>query len=269
MCGRVVLGVSGGIAAYKSAEILRGLQRAGCEVRVVMTRNATEFLNPRTLAVLSGHPVEVSQWDRPNEPGVDHVEIARWADLFLVAPATADVLAKMASGVADDALTTYHLAHRTAVAVAPAMNTFMWRHPAIREAVERLVGRGVSIIPPGKGPLACGDEGEGRLAEVEKIVDAALNLLPGRGPLAGLRIVVTAGPTRESVDAVRILTNRSSGRQGVALAEAARTLGATVTLLHGPVSVALPPGVECLGFETADDLGRLLGNNYTSHIAYN
>lgn len=258
MPGRVVLGVSGGIAAYKSVEILRGLQRAGCTVRVIMTAHATEFVHPRTFAVLSGHPVEVDQWDQPTAAGVDHVELSHWADLLLVAPATANVLAKMAAGIADDALTTYHLAHRRTVAVAPAMNTFMWRHPATREALARLQSRGVHVIPPGEGELACGDEGEGRLAEVEAVVDAALRLLPPRGPLAGLRVVVTAGPTREPVDAVRVLSNRSSGRMGCALAAAARELGATVTLLHGPIAVPVPPGVEAVRFDTAGELGELL-----------
>ncbi len=261
MGGRVVLGVSGGIAAYKAVEILRELQRAGCPVRVVMTHHATEFVHPRTFAVLSGHPVEVGQFEGPAGPGVDHVERSRWADLFLVAPATADVLAKMAAGIADDALTTYHLAHRRAVAVAPAMNEFMWRHPATRESLRRLEARGVAVIPPDGGPLACGDSGEGRLAAVARIVDSALGLLPMRGALAGLRILVTAGPTREPVDAVRVLTNRSSGRMGVALAAAARRMGAEVVLLHGPMAVPVPPGVEAVRFETAAELEGLLAQH--------
>ncbi len=258
MNGRVVLGVSGGIAAYKSVEILRELQRAGCAVRVIMTLHATEFLNPRTHAVLSGHPVEIDQFDRPLEPGVDHVERSRWADLLLVAPATANVLGKMAAGIADDALTTAYLAHRRAVLVAPAMNEHMWRHAATRAALERLRERGVGVVEPEGGALACGESGEGRLAPVERIVAAALRAIPPRGPLAGLHLLVTAGPTREPVDAVRVLTNRSSGRMGVALASEARRLGARVTLLYGPMAVPVPPGVEAVPFQTAAELGEAL-----------
>ncbi len=258
MDGRVVLGVSGGIAAYRAVELLRELQREGCSVRVIMTRHAAEFVTPRTFAVLSGHPVEVDQWSEPTRPGVDHVELARWADVLVVAPATANLLAKMAAGVADDALTTYHLAHRREVVVAPAMNTHMWRHPATREAVERLRARGVKVVPPAAGPLACGDEGEGRLAPVPRIVEAALARLPRRGPLAGLSVLVTSGPTREPVDAVRVLTNRSSGRMGSALAAEARRLGAEVTLIHGPQWVPPPPGVHAVPVETAAGMGRAL-----------
>ena len=258
MGGRVVLGVSGGIAAYKAVEILRELQRAGCDIEVVMTRHAAEFVHPRTFAVLSGRPVEIDPFDPPVRPGVDHVARARRADLLLVAPATANVLAKMAAGIADDALTTFCLAHRRAVCVAPAMNEAMWRHPATREALQRLEGRGVAVVAPAAGSLACGDAGEGRLAPVGRIVDRALGLLPLRGPLEGVRLLVTAGPTREPVDAVRVLTNRSSGRMGVALAAEGRRLGARVTLLHGAISVPVPPGVEAARFETAAELAALL-----------
>ena len=258
MGGRVVLGVSGGIAAYKSVEILRLLRRRGTAVRVIMTRHAAEFVHPRSFAVLSGHPVEVDQWSRPTEPGVDHVELSRWADLLLIAPATANLLGKLAAGVADDALTTYALAHRRELLLAPAMNTVMWRQAAVQQALAALRGRGVHVVEPGAGELACGDEGEGRLAEPERIVDAALGLLPRRGPLAGLRILVTAGPTREPVDLVRVLTNRSSGRMGVALALVASDLGAHVTLLHGPLGVPLPLGVEWHRVETAAEMGAAL-----------
>ncbi|NOZ78839.1 MAG: bifunctional phosphopantothenoylcysteine decarboxylase/phosphopantothenate--cysteine ligase CoaBC [Acidobacteria bacterium] len=258
MRGRIVLGVSGGIAAYKSVEILRLLEKRGCGVRVIMTRHATEFVNPRTFAVLSGFPVQVSQWDSPTMPGVDHVELSHWADLLLVAPATANVAVKMATGIADDALSTYALAHRRRVLVAPAMNTVMWRQPAVQEALSKLSSRGAVIVTPESGELACGDTGQGRLAPVEEIAHRALSMLPPRGPLAGLRILVTAGPTREPVDGVRVLTNRSSGRMGVALAQAAADLGASVDLLHGPLGVALPLGVRPHGVETAREMEEVL-----------
>lgn len=260
MRGRVVLGVCGGIAAYKSVEILRLLVQRGCDVRVIMTAHATEFVNPRTFAVLSGQPVEVDQWAAPTVPGVDHVELSHWSDLLLVAPATANVIGKMAAGIADDALSTYCLAHRRKILVAPAMNTIMWRQPAVQEAVETLSRRGAVVVGPSAGNLACGDEGEGRLAAPETVVHAALGLLPARGPLAGLRVLVTAGPTREPVDAVRVLSNRSSGRMGVALAQAARDMGALTTLVHGPLSVPLPLGTENVAVETAAEMGEELAN---------
>ncbi len=267
MGGHVVLGISGGIAAYKSVEILRSLVRRGAGVRAIMTRHATEFVHPRTFAVLSGHPVEVDQWSRPTEPGVDHVELSRWADLLLIAPATANILAKLAAGVADDALTTYALAHRGTLLLAPAMNTVMWAKPAVRQALSVLRERGAHVVEPGSGELACGDEGEGRLADPERIVDAALRLLPRRGPLAGLGVLVTAGPTREPVDLVRVLTNRSSGRMGVALAQAAADLGARVTLLHGPLGVPRPLGVACHRVETAAEMGAALERMAPRHHA--
>ncbi len=258
MRGRVVLGVSGGIAAYKAVEILRLLVKRGCDVRVVMTPHATEFVHPRTFAVLSGFPVQVSQWDTPTLPGVDHVELSRWADLLVVAPATADLIAKMAAGIADDALSTYHLAHRRGLLIAPAMNTVMWWQPAVREALDTLSARGAAIVTPTSGELACGDTGEGRLAPVEEIVHRALGMLPPSGVLANLRILVTAGPTWEPVDAVRVLTNRSSGRMGIALAQAAADLGASVDLVHGPVSVPLPLGVRPHAVRTARQMGTAL-----------
>ncbi len=258
MAGRVVLGVSGGIAAFKSVELLRELIRHDVEVRVILTPHATEFVHPRTFAVLSGHPVEVDQWARPAEPGVDHVELSHWADLLLMAPATANLMAKLAAGIADNALTTYALAHRRRVLVAPAMNTVMWRQPATVAAMATLVGRGVAVVEPEPGMLACGDEGEGRLAPVRAILDQALHLLPRRGPLAGLKVLVSAGPTREAIDLVRVITNRSSGRMGVALAAEARRLGAEVVLLHGPLAVAPPAGVEAVAVDSAAEMGDAL-----------
>ncbi|MCP4901354.1 MAG: bifunctional phosphopantothenoylcysteine decarboxylase/phosphopantothenate--cysteine ligase CoaBC [bacterium] len=256
--GRVVLGVSGGIAAYKAVDILRELQRHGVEVRVIMTGHAAEFVSPRTFAVLSDHEVEVDQWSRPTEPGVDHVALSHWADLLLIAPATANTLAKMAAGIADDALATYHLAHRRKILVAPAMNTVMWHHPATQDAMAKLQSRDVQVVPPATGELACGDEGEGRLAEVRDIVDHALRMLPPRGVLEGTKIVVSAGPTREPVDMVRVLSNRSSGRMGVAIAQTAADMGADVVLVHGPISVATPLGVTNVAVNTAEEMGVAL-----------
>jgi phosphopantothenoylcysteine decarboxylase / phosphopantothenate---cysteine ligase len=253
----VVLGVSGGIAAFRAVDLLRSLVKAGCRVHPLLTRNATRFVAPRTFAVLAGREAQVSLWREPSRPGVDHVELARAADLLVIAPATANVLAKLAAGVADDALTTYALAHRRAVVVAPAMNTFMWQHPATREALDVLRGRGVVIVAPTAGELACGDVGEGRLAEVDAILAACLAALPARGALAGVKVLVTAGPTREPIDAVRVITNRSSGRMGSALAAAAQALGAQVRMLAAP-AVTAPPGVDVERFETAADLGTLL-----------
>ncbi len=257
MRGRIVLGVSGGIAAFRAVEVLRGLVKAGCRVHTILTRNATRFVTPRTFAVLSGERADVSLWEDEAGPGVDHVALGREADVFLVAPATANVLAKMAAGVADDALTTYALAHRGRVVVAPAMNTAMWNHAATQQAVAVLRDRGATVVEPGCGFLAEGELGVGRLAAVDEVVGAALAALPLRGPLGGVRVLVSAGPTREPVDAVRVITNRSSGRMGVALAAAARDLGAEVRLLAGP-GVSSPPGVATERFETAADLGRLL-----------
>ncbi|MDD5562593.1 MAG: bifunctional phosphopantothenoylcysteine decarboxylase/phosphopantothenate--cysteine ligase CoaBC [Thermoanaerobaculaceae bacterium] len=258
MRGRVVLGVSGGIAAFRAVEVLRGLVRAGCRVHTILTENATRFVGPRTFAVLSTDGAEASLWSDPTNPGVDHVALGRGSDLLLVVPATANVLAKMASGVADDALTTYALAHRGRLVVAPAMNTAMWRHAATQRALATLRERGATVVEPVSGFLAEGETGLGKLAAVDDIVGAALAALPPRGALAGVRVLVSAGPTREPIDAVRVITNRSSGRMGVALAVAARDLGAEVRLLAGP-AVPAPPGIAIDRFETAADLGRLLG----------
>jgi phosphopantothenoylcysteine decarboxylase/phosphopantothenate--cysteine ligase len=255
--GRVVLGVSGGIAAFRAVEVLRGLIKAGCRVHTILTRNATRFVAPRTFAVLSNEGAEVSLWRDPVNPGVDHVALGREADLLLVAPATANVIAKMAGGIADDALTTYALAHRGRLLIAPAMNTAMWKHPAVERAMTVLRERGAGVVEPVFGFLAEGEYGEGKLADVAEIVGRALTALPLRGPLAGLKLLITAGPTREPIDAVRVITNRSSGRMGAALALAARDLGAGVHMLAGP-GVAPPPGVGVERFETAEELGRLL-----------
>jgi phosphopantothenoylcysteine decarboxylase/phosphopantothenate--cysteine ligase len=279
---RILVGVSGGIAAYKAAEVVRGLVRDGAEVRVAMTRGAREFVAPLTFAVLSRHEVHTEVFSdsagsearphglagtaseaRPNglagTAGVPHVALADACDLLLVAPATAHTLAKLAHGLADDFLTTYALAHRGRLLLAPAMETAMWGHPAVRANVELLTARGAHWIGPESGQLASGHEGVGRMAAPEAIVAAAMRLASGAGlDLSGLRILVTAGPTRERIDPIRFVSNRSSGRMGFALAEAARDRGAAVTLLAGPTGVPRPAGVRVVPFETADDLHAAL-----------
>lgn len=256
MSAIVVLGVSGGISAFRAADVARALVKQGCDVYPILTHNAARFVSPLTLSILTRNAAQVSLW-RGAGASVDHIELARRADLLLVAPATANVLAKMAAGVADDALTTYALAHRRRLVVAPAMNTFMWRHEATQAALRTLVGRGAVVVPPAIGELACGDVGEGRLAPVESVVAAALAHLPRRGPLAGLSVLVTAGATREPLDAVRVVTNRSSGRMGLALAAAAQRLGAEVRLLAGR-AMAVPETVPCERFDSAAELAGKL-----------
>lgn len=256
---RIVLGVTGGIAAYKAVTVLRELTRSGASVRVAMTRGAREFVTPLTFATLSGSPVLVEVWGDRNGPAVDHVALADWADLLLVVPATAHALAKFAQGFADDFLSTYFLCHRGPVLLAPAMETAMWESPAVRSNRDLLAARGAAFVGPGVGSLASGHEGAGRMEEPDAIVAAALGMLAqGSRDLAGLRVLITSGPTREPLDPVRFVSNRSSGRMGYALAEAARDRGATVTLLSGPVGIAEPAGVRLERFETASDLHGLL-----------
>ncbi|HWZ86574.1 MAG TPA: bifunctional phosphopantothenoylcysteine decarboxylase/phosphopantothenate--cysteine ligase CoaBC [Thermoanaerobaculia bacterium] len=256
---RVLLGVAGGIAAYKAVEVLRDLVGRGAEVRVAMTRGAREFVAPLTFAVLSQHEVFTEVWGSGNSPAVEHVAIADWCDLIVVAPATAHTLGKFANGLADDFLSTALLAYRGTVLLAPAMESAMWENPAVRANLERLTARGARTIGPDSGALASGREGVGRMAEPAAIAAEAWRLLSGRGrDLDGLRVLVTAGPTREPIDPVRFVSNRSSGRMGFALAEAARDRGARVTLAAGPSSLVRPDGVRVLEFETADDLHGLL-----------
>lgn len=240
----VLLAVCGGIAAYKACEVLRGLQKAGCEVRVTMTADAERFVGAVTFEALSGAPVADDLYDYPGS-SIPHIELSEWADLALVVPATANVMAKLACGIADDCLTSTLLAcHGScAVMVAPGMNTRMWANPATQANVSALRGRGVTVVGPGSGRLACGDVGEGKLAPVEDVVAAALDALGAASrerDLAGLRLVVTAGPTHEAIDPVRYIANRSTGKMGFALAEAAATRGAEVTLVCGPIPRPLP-----------------------------
>jgi phosphopantothenoylcysteine decarboxylase/phosphopantothenate--cysteine ligase len=251
---RVLLGVSGGIAAYKAAALTRLLVASGAEVQVVMTAAATRFVGPDTFAALSRRPVHADVFDRPDE--VLHVRLAREADLAVVAPATANVIARLALGLADDLLTATLLEASCPLVLAPAMHTGMWEHPATREHVGRLVERGAVVVGPASGPLAAGDEGVGRMAEPEEILRAVVEVARRGADLAGHRVLVTAGPTHEPVDAVRFVGNRSSGKMGFALAEEAARRGAAVTLVSGPVDLPDPPRVEVVRVETAEEMAR-------------
>lgn len=251
----VVLGVTGGIAAYKACELLRLLQKQGADVYVVMTKNAGRFVAPLTFETLSGHPVACDTFERPATWEVEHVALAKRADLFLIAPATANILAKMACGIADDMLSTTVLATRAPVLVAPAMNTGMWENPATQHNLSVLVSRGVRVVAPASGHLACGDSGAGKLEDVAVIAQAAMDILSGQErDMEGLRVMVTAGPSREALDPVRYISNRSSGKMGYAIARAAQRRGAQVTLLSGPVALSCPQGVELVPFTTTGEL---------------
>lgn len=251
---RVLLGVTAGIAAYKAADLTRRLIEVGAEVQVVMTASAEHFVGRATFQALSGRPVRQSLWDEAAEGAMGHIELARWPDLILVAPATADFLARLAHGLADDLLSTLCLATDRPIACAPAMNRLMWNNPATRANVQLLQQRGVQVLGPGSGLQACGETGEGRMREPLEIREDVLRLFAPAGPLVGLRAVVTAGPTREPLDPVRFLSNRSSGKQGYALAAALRELGAAVTLVSGPTALATPPGVMRVDVETAEQM---------------
>lgn len=260
--GTVALGISGGIAAYKAAEILRGLQRAGCCVRVAMTKRACEFVQPLTFRALSGSHVIVDDYAPDNPDPIAHITFSQSVDLFLVAPATANIIAKFANGVADDFLTSTYLAATAPVLIAPAMNTAMWEHPATQRNLERLRGDGVHIVEPDAGEMACGTFGPGRLSEPEHIVAAALALLSQTAvsDLRDERILITAGATREEIDPVRFLSNRSSGRMGFALAQAARQRGADVTVVAGVTTVAPPAGVCVVRVQSAAEMHEAVMN---------
>lgn len=247
---RILLGVTGGIAAYKSAELVRRLRERGAEVQVVMTESATAFITPLTLQALSGRAVRTSLMDPQAEAAMSHIELARWADCILIAPASADFIARLAHGLADDLLSTVCLASEAPLVVAPAMNRVMWQHPATQANCAVLAARGVQLLGPAEGEQACGEVGAGRMLEPMALVEA-LNVPPPAIDLRGLTVLVTAGPTREPLDPVRFLTNRSSGKMGYAVAEAARDAGADVILVSGPVHLAAPAGVTCLRVETA------------------
>jgi len=247
----IALGVTGGIAAYKAPEIVRGLDKAGVEVQVILTSHATEFVTPLTLQTLSRRKVLIDQYDLDSDQTIQHIELTRSIDALVVAPATANTLAKLARGVADDLLSTFYAAVTAPVVVAPAMNTRMWQHPATQANLDVLRGRGVAIVDPESGWLAEGETGQGRMADPGQIVERALAAARRSKQLSGKKIVVTAGPTREPIDPVRFISNRSSGKMGYAIAAAAARRGAQVILVSGPVTLPLPYGVERVDVETS------------------
>ena len=255
---KIVVGVTGGIAAYKAAELCRQLQQAGAAVRVVMTKSATEFVTPLTFAALTQHPVCVSLFSPQEESSIDHIALIRWGELLIVAPATANIIGKFASGVADDALSTLHLAWPGQLLIAPAMNPRMWEHPAVQENIGVLRKRGAGIIGPEAGEAACGDQGVGRMAEPASIIEAIDRFLGKKKSapqtLNGKRVLITAGPTREQLDPVRFISNPSYGKMGFALAEEAANRGARVTVLTGPVSLNLSAEIERVDIESAAEL---------------
>lgn len=250
---KIVLGVTGSIAAYKSPEIVRRLREAGAHVRVAMTENAKRFITPLTLQAVSGHPVHDDLFDAQAEAAMGHIELARWADVILIAPATADCLARMAQGRANDLLTAVCLASRAAVVIAPAMNQGMWQHRLTQENLHVLQQQNVHVFGPDKGSQACGDTGPGRLMEPEKIIEK-LNAVFAYGKLTGVNVLLTAGPTHEAIDPVRFMTNGSSGKMGHALAEAAQEAGAKVTLISGPVHLSQPASINYISVTTAQEM---------------
>ena len=251
---RILLGISGGIAAYKSADLVRRLKERGADVRVVMTAGAREFVQPLTYQALSGNPVHTDLLDPAAEAAMGHIELAKWAELILIAPASAQVLAKLACGMADDLLTTLCLASEAPLAVAPAMNQAMWRNAATAANAQTLAGRGVLFWGPAAGSQACGDVGPGRMLEPDALAAEAESLFRPQRSLAGKKVAITAGPTREALDPVRYLSNHSSGKMGFALAAAAQRAGAEVTLIAGPVQLTTPPGVKRIDVTGALDM---------------
>lgn len=250
---KILIGVCGGIAAYKTAYLIRDLTRAGAQVRVVMTESAKQFINPLTFQALSGHEVRSERFDTQAERAMGHIELARWADYLVIAPATANTLAKMAHGIADDLLTTLYLVIEKPVIVCPAMNKSMWAHPATQENARLLAKRKVIFAGPQEGEQACGEEGYGRMAEPQHIINivrvAELNRC-----LDGKTVLITAGPTQEAIDPVRYLSNHSSGKMGYALAQAAAIAGARVSLISGPTNLSPPPGVNVTAVESAHQM---------------
>ncbi|MCW4152486.1 bifunctional phosphopantothenoylcysteine decarboxylase/phosphopantothenate--cysteine ligase CoaBC [Halomonas sp. 18H] len=249
---RILIGIGAGIAAYKIAQLARLLKQAGCEVRVVMTEGAQAFIAPMTFQALTGENVRTSLLDPEAEAGMGHIELARWADRLIIAPATADLMARLAHGMADDLLTTLCLASRAEKFLAPAMNQAMWAHPATARNARQLAEDGWQLLGPGHGDQACGDVGAGRMLEPEALAERLLS--PRELPARGLRLVITAGPTREAIDPVRYLSNHSSGKMGYALAARAVALGADVVLISGPVALATPAGVTRIDVESASEM---------------
>lgn len=257
----VLLGVTGGIAAYKSPDLVRRLREQGAEVQVVLTAGAREFVTAMTFQAVSGREVRSDLWDPEAEKAMSHIELARWADFVMIAPATADFIARLATGQADDLLTTLCLASDAPIALAPAMNRVMWANAATQANVATLKSRGVHVWGPGEGDQACGEVGAGRMLEPTQLAGLVTSAIAPSGPLAGKRVLLTAGPTRERIDPVRFISNRSSGKMGFALAAAAREAGADVTIVCGPVSLATPPGVKRIDVESAADMLNAVNRN--------
>jgi phosphopantothenoylcysteine decarboxylase/phosphopantothenate--cysteine ligase len=254
MAKHIIVGICAGIAAYKSAELVRLLCKAGCSVRVVMTESAVEFIAPLTFEALSGHRVYSHLFDSHHQSAMDHIELARWADNVIIAPATANFIAKLRCGIADDLLSTLCLATTASVSIAPAMNQQMWAHPATQENINILQQRGVTLIGPDNGSQACGDIGLGRMMEPQQIVDHLQAPSNNSEILANMRVLISAGPTREPIDPVRYISNHSSGKMGYALAQAASNAGARVTLVSGPVAIAAPSGCDIIQVQTAQQM---------------
>jgi len=254
----IVLGITGGIAAYKTPELVRRLRERGADVQIVMTASAEEFVTPTSLQAVSGRPIRTNLWDKEAEAAMSHIELARWADLVLIAPATAEIMARLAGGGAPDLLTTLCLATEAPIAIAPAMNRVMWANPAVQANRDTLAERGMTILGPDDGSQACGETGAGRMLDPGDIAAAVCDPefagTVANGPLAGRTVLVTAGPTREPIDPVRYITNRSSGKMGYAIAAAAHAQGADVTLISGPVALEEPRGVDVLNVETAEEM---------------
>ena len=252
----IVLGITGGIAAYKAPDLVRRLRERGADVQIVMTASAEEFVTATALQAVSGRPIRSNLWDKEAEAAMSHIELARWADVVLIAPATAEVMARIVSGAAPDLLTTLCLATQAPIALAPAMNHVMWNNPATQSNRETLESRGILILGPATGSQACGESGAGRMLEPGIIAAAVCDLVAGQGEgsLQGNTVIVTAGPTREPIDPVRYITNRSSGKMGYAVARAAAAQGAHVVLISGPVSLPAPPGIEVHYVNTAQEM---------------
>ena len=252
---KIVLGVTGGIAVYKAVDLVSRLRKQGCQVRVVMTEHAQQFVTPLTFKEISGNQVAVSMWSSNQEFNVEHIALANWADAFVVAPATANIIAKMAYGLADDLLSTTLLAAQAPIVVCPAMNTGMYENAATQENIAKLQGRGVTVMPPAVGKLACGTSGAGRLPEPQEIVEFLSAFFAKReGDLCGLKVLVTAAGTREPIDPVRFVGNRSSGKMGYAVAQMAAERGAEVLLVSGPSALAIPANVKAIKVETTNEM---------------
>ena len=258
----IILGISGGIAAYKSAELIRLFKKEGAEVWVVMTKSAKEFVSPLTFETLSGNPVysdmflDSSIFNLQSSISMPHIDLAKRSDLFIVAPATANIIGKFANGIADDLLSTLYLSAISPVLIAPAMNNNMYANPVVQENIKKLKGFNINFVEPGFGELACGDKGEGRLAELDTILSKAKWLLAAKKDLSGKTVLVTAGPTHEAIDPVRVISNSSSGKMGYAVASAARRRGAEVILISGPTSLPVPSGVRFISIKSASDMRR-------------